>query len=74
MFRSIRLFFFSSDKSRTQLQLENIYLRKQIEILKRSSSKPEIKKLDKIFFIMMNKLIGNWKNNLFIIKPNTDIK
>lgn len=74
MIRSLFSFLHYSFKSKAQLQFENIYLRKQIEILKRSSIKPKIKKSDRIFFTVMKNLITNWKKNLFIIKPETVIK
>ncbi|MFA8451823.1 MAG: integrase core domain-containing protein [Bacteroidales bacterium] len=74
MFRSIMLFLNSSFKTKSQLQLENIFLRKQVEIKKRSSNKPSIKKSDRIFFSLIKNLLSNWKNNLIIVKPETVIK
>lgn len=68
------LFLLTSIRSKTQLQLENVYLRKQIEILKRSSTTCEIENYDRLFFAVLKNLIFNWKNNLYIIKPETVIK
>jgi hypothetical protein len=53
------------------LQLEVIYLRKQIEILQRTCPKVKTKKADRLFFGLMKNLLSTWKDNLFIVKPET---
>jgi hypothetical protein len=42
MLKSLLLLFLNSFKTRSQLKLENIILRKQIEILQRTNSKLQI--------------------------------
>ena len=61
-------------KSHAQLQIENAYLHKQIEILIRSKNKVKLRKSDKIFMTIIMKLLSNWKKNLFVVKPETVIK
>ena len=69
MIRTLLLFDLSLVKSKTQLQQENVYLRKQLEILNRSSKKRQIKNRNRLFFILMKSLFSNWMNSLVIIKP-----
>ena len=54
--------------------MENIFLRKQLEILNRSKKRLRVTKRDRIFFSLSNKLLFNWKDNLIILKPETVIK
>lgn len=74
MLISILYLLRSSFKSKTQLQLENVYLKKQLEILNRSYPKPKIKNSDRLFLIALKTLLCNWKNCLFIVKPETVIQ
>jgi len=61
-------------KSKAQLQLEIIFLRKQLEILKRSNKKIRIKNRDRLFFVFMKTIFNRWKESLIIIKPETIIR
>jgi len=74
MFKSLFLFFLGFFRSKSQLQLEVIYLRKQIEILHRTCPKVKTKKTDRLFFGFMKNFLSTWKENLFIVKPETLIK
>ena len=72
MLKSLYLIIKISFKSKIQLKLEVLFLTKQIEILQRIS--PKIKITDRIFFIVMMNLFSNWKDRIFIIKPDTLIR
>ena len=61
-------------KSRIQLQLEIIFLRKQIEILTRTSRKPRLRHFDRLFFSTMTTVFDSWKETLLVIKPETVIR
>lgn len=74
MIKSLFAFILKLFKSRTQLQLENYFLRKQLDIYCRSNKRPIIQKSDRVFFSISKGLINNWKNNLVIVKPETVIK
>lgn len=74
MIKSLLSFILTLFKSRTQLQLENIFLRKQLEILSRSNKRSVIKQSDRIFFSLSKRVLNNWKDNLVIVKPETVIK
>jgi len=67
MIRSFLSFCLRFFTSRTQLQLEIVYLRKQLEILARTFAKPRLRPSDRFFF-------SSWKTALLIIKPETVIR
>jgi transposase InsO family protein len=69
LFRSLGLVFIS----RSDLVLENIALRKQIEILKRRKPRPRIVDTDRIVFVWLTKIASALRNSIFIVKPETVI-
>ncbi len=54
---------------RNKLVLENAALRHQLAVLKRSVKRPQIKDSDRIFWIMMHRLLKDWKDALLFVKP-----
>jgi putative transposase len=74
MLQIILHFFLNFFNSKIQLQLENIYFLKQLEILIRNNKKSEILTGDRFFFLTMKNIFLRWKENLVIIKPETVIK
>jgi len=67
-------FLLSFFKTKAQLQFEIIFLRKQLEILNRTTKKAQITSWDKLFFSTIISLFKNWKESLIIIKPETIIR
>jgi len=74
MIRSFVLFCLRFFKSRIQLQLEIVFLRKQLEILARTSAKPRLTPSDRFFFSILTGIFSAWKGSLLIIKPETVIR
>src|SRR3990172_2477156 len=74
MIRSLLLFSLRLFKSQTQLQLEIVFLRKQLEIVSRSSPKLRLKNRDRLFFSVMKDLFCAWKDALLIVQSETVIK
>jgi putative transposase len=74
MLKSLLLLLRRSIKTRTQLILENIFLHKQLEIYQRTDPKLKIKRTDRVIFSLIKDLLSNWKERIFIIKPETVIK
>ena len=74
MFKSLLLFFRKSITSNLQLKLEIVFLTKQLEIYQRTDPKLKINRTDRIFFSILKDLLSNWKEKLFIVKPDTVIK
>jgi len=68
----IILYVISRDQS--TIIAENIALRHQISVLKRTVKRPKIKKHDRIFWVLLSKLWNGWKKSLLIVQPETVIK
>src|ERR1700756_2957696 len=59
-------------RSRASLLLENLALRHQIGVLKRSARKrPKLTSGDRLLWICLSRLWGGWHSALAIVKPET---
>ena len=61
-------------KDRAQLVLENAALRHQLAVLKRSVTRPRIEDSDRIFWVMLRRLLKEWREALFFVKPDTIVR
>ena len=61
-------------KDRAQLTLENIALRQQLAVYKRSVGRPNINDRDRIFWITVMRMLKGWRDALVIVQPTTVIK
>ena len=59
---------------RNRLLLENAALRHQVAVLKRTVKRPRINDADRIFWIMMRRLLKDWPSALIFVKPDTVIR
>ncbi len=59
---------------RSRLALENVALRQQVAVLKRSVKRAKIADSDRVFWILMRRLLESWRDTLLIVKPETVIK
>jgi hypothetical protein len=57
--------------SRATLRLENIALRQQVAVLKRERRQPQLRPLDRVFWVFLSRLWPRWKDALVIVKPET---
>src|SRR6202790_672700 len=63
---------FSIFRSRAALQLENLALRHQIGVLKRSARKrPKLTSVDRILWAWLSRVWADWRSVLIIVKPET---
>jgi hypothetical protein len=61
-------------RSRAVLGLENIALRHQIGVLKRSAAKrPKLTRADRLFWVLLSQVWCDWRSALDIFKPATAI-
>ena len=74
MIRSFEPFCLGFFKSRTRLQIEIVFLRKQLEIVIRTSVKSRLRPSDRFFFSILTNIFKSWKESLLIIKPETVIR
>jgi transposase InsO family protein len=56
------------------LVLENLALRQQLAILKRSAKRPQIRTKDRLFWIVLCRFWSNWQEPLIVVKPETVIR
>ena len=54
---------------RTRLALENAALRQQVVVLKRSVKRAKVEDSDRVFWILMRRLLATWRDTLLIVKP-----
>ena len=59
---------------RQRLALENVALRHQLTVLKRSVTRPKIQDSDRVFWILMMRMLKDWKDAVHFVKPETIIK
>jgi putative transposase len=55
----------------TAVTLENIALRHQLMVLQRSSSRPRLRRQDRILWVCLSRLGVNWRASLLIVQPST---
>ena len=59
-------------KTRTVLQMENLALRQQLVVLRRTTPKrPRLNATDRLFWIGISRLCADWRSWLVIVQPET---
>lgn len=58
---------------RRQLLLENLALRQQLAVFKRTCPRPRLRATDKVFWLTLSRLWPDWKGALCVVKPATVI-
>lgn len=56
------------------LALENLALRQQIAVLRRSVNRPHLKRRDRLFWTILSRIWGDWAKILTIVRPETVIR
>ena len=59
---------------RSELALENLALRQQLAVLHRQHRRPRICKSDRVFWLLLSRFWGNWKETLVIVRPETVLR
>ncbi len=62
-----------SFRRRAALQLELIALRHQLATMKRASRRPSLRPMDRLLWVLLSRLLPNWREMLVIVKPETVI-
>lgn len=60
--------------SRNQLVLVILLLRHQISILQRNAKRPRLKRSDRVIFVLISRILKNWKQTISIVKPDTVLR
>lgn len=61
-------------KGRAQLVLENAALRHQLAVLKRSVTRAKFEGSDRIFWIVLRRMLKDWRDAVFLVKPDTVVR
>ncbi len=58
---------------RASIAAENMALRQQLGVLRRSVKRPRLKRVDRILWVWLSRLWRHWRSVLVIVKPETVI-
>jgi len=59
---------------RARLALENLVLRQQLNVLKRSVKQARLHDGDRLFWVLIHRLLKEWKEHLVLVKPETVVR
>jgi putative transposase len=57
-----------------QLALENLALRQQLEVYKRTMARPPLRRTDRLFWVVLARVWTGWRRPLVIVTPNTVLR
>ena len=60
--------------SRTALAAENLALRHQLAVLKRSTKRPRLRPSDRVLWVWLSRIWGNWHSVVVLVKPETVVR
>jgi putative transposase len=60
-------------RPRASLVLENLALRQQLAVLRRSTPRPHLRPLDRAFWVLLSRVWSRWRDALAIVQPATVI-
>ena len=61
-------------RSRSDLVLENLALRQQVQVLKRRRPRPQLEDADRAFWVAMKRTWRGWAGQLVLVQPETVVK
>ena len=61
-------------KTRQQLLFEILALRQQLVVLNRSVTRPQLTRLDRLFWVMVSRVWSHWSKALIIVQPKTVLR
>ena len=64
----------SAFKARRELALENVALRQQLAVLRRSVKRPRLSNVDRGFWVLLRRIWTDWEGVLVIVKPETVVR
>jgi hypothetical protein len=57
-----------------QLALENLALRQQLDVYKRTMARPLLRRTDRLFWVVLARVWTGWRRPLVIVTPNTVLR
>ena len=61
-------------EDRKRLVLENLALRHQVAVLKRTVKRPRIHDSDRVFWILIRRTLDEWRDAVHFVKPETVVR
>ena len=61
-------------RSRAALAAENLALRQQLAVLRRSVRRPRLRRRDRVFWVCLARFWGGWRGALILVQPATVVK
>lgn len=74
LIRAIVASLFSSLKWQRELTLENLALRQQVVMLKRTVKRARPNRTDRLFWIAFSRFVANWRDSVIAIHPDTVVR
>ncbi len=71
MLKNLVLFIWSRFKIISNLAAENLALRQQLAVLRRTNKRPKIRMADRLFWVLLSRFWTPWRKFLVIVKPDT---
>ena len=57
-----------------QLALENLALRQQLSVYKRTATRPKLRTTDRLFWVGLARVWAGWRQSLVIVTPDTVLR
>jgi putative transposase len=61
-------------KKTSDLALENLALRQQLALMQQTAKRRQLRRRDRFFWILLSRFWNNWRQALFIVKPETVVQ
>jgi putative transposase len=61
-------------RKRRDLVVENLLLRHQLHVALRSRPRPDLKTRDRFFWMLVRRLVPDWKQHLILVQPETVVR
>jgi len=59
---------------RQHLILENLALRQQLNVMRRSVKRPKVQDHDSLFWLALRRVFPRWREHLLLVKPETILR
>ena len=71
IFGNLVLFIWLKLKVTLNLAAGNLALRQQLAVMKRTNKRPKIRIADRLFWVLLSRILTPWRKSLVIVKPDT---
>jgi transposase InsO family protein len=61
-------------RNRDRFALENLALRQQLAVLRRSVKRPNLRRRDRLFWVLLKHYWDGWESRLILVKPETVVR